>query len=53
MVGSMAEGTRTARSQSPLGMIVAAVAEPNDCMVVKANEEDVVGLDIVNQLSAG
>ena len=46
----MAEGTATGRPRSALDMIVAAVAEANDCIVVTDNERDFVGLEIVNPL---
>ncbi len=46
----MAEGTATGRKRSPLDMIIAAVAEANDCVVVSDNEKDFVGLEIVNPL---
>ena len=44
----MAEGTARGRPRSPLDMIVAAVAEANDCVVVTENERDFAGLKIVN-----
>lgn len=46
----MAEGTAAGRPRSPLDMIVAAVAEANDCVVVSDNENDFAGLTIVNPL---
>ena len=46
----MAEGTATGRPRGALDMIVAAVAEANDCIVVTDNERDFVGLEIVNPL---
>lgn len=48
----MAEGTARGRPRSPLDMIVAAVAEANDCVVVTANERDFAGLKTVNPLRA-
>ena len=48
----MAQGTARGRSRSPLDMIVAAVAEANDCVIVTANEPDFAGLTIVNPLRA-
>ncbi len=36
----MAEGTATGRPRSALDMIIAAVAEANDCVVVSDNEKD-------------
>lgn len=38
----------TGRPRNPLDMIVAAVAEVNDCVVVTDNERDFAGLKIVN-----
>ena len=46
----MADGTAKGRPRSPLDMIVAAVAEANDCVVVTENERDFSGLKIVNPL---
>jgi predicted nucleic acid-binding protein len=46
----MAEGTATGRPRSALDMIIAAVAEANDCVVVTDNESDFAGLDIVNPM---
>ncbi len=46
----MAEGTARGRPRSPLDMIVAAVAEANECVVVTENERDFAGLKIVNPL---
>jgi predicted nucleic acid-binding protein len=48
----MADGTARGRPRSPLDMIVAAVAEANDCVVVTENERDFAGLKIVNPLRA-
>ena len=44
----MAEGTARGRPRSALDMIIAAVAEANDCVVVTDNERDFAGLEIVN-----
>lgn len=46
----MADGTARGRPRSPLDMIVAAVAEANDCVVVTGNEKDFLGLKVVNPL---
>jgi len=46
----MAGGTASGRPRNPLDMIVAAVAEVNDCVVVTDNERDFAGLKIVNPL---
>lgn len=40
----MAEGTAKGRPQSPLDMIVAAIAETNDCVIVTGNERHFAGL---------
>jgi toxin FitB len=44
----MAEGTAAGRPRSALDMIVAAVAEAHDCLVVTDNERDFAGLPIIN-----
>jgi toxin FitB len=46
----MSDGVRTGRPRSALDMIVAAVAEANDCVVVTGNERDFAGLDFVNPI---
>jgi len=46
----MAEGTAKGRPRNALDMIIAAVAEANDCFVVTDNERDFAGLKIVNPL---
>jgi predicted nucleic acid-binding protein len=46
----MAEGTARGRPRSALDMIIAAVAEANDCVLVTANEKDFAGLKIVNPM---
>jgi predicted nucleic acid-binding protein len=48
----MADGAAKGRPRSPLDMIIAAVAEANDCVVVTENERDFAGLKIVNPLRA-
>jgi predicted nucleic acid-binding protein len=48
----MADGTAAGQPRSPLDMIIAAVAEANDCVLVTDNEKDFVGLTIVNPLRA-
>ena len=48
----MADGKAKGRPRSPLDMIIAAVAEANDCVVVTENERDLAGLKIVNPLRA-
>lgn len=46
----MAEGKEKGQPRSALDMIIAAVAEANDCVVVTDNEKDFAGLVIVNPL---
>ena len=44
----MAEAHATRRPRSGLDMIIAAVAETNDCVVVTGNDRDFAGIRIVN-----
>jgi predicted nucleic acid-binding protein len=46
----MADGTARERPRSPLDMMVAAVAEANDCVVITENERHFAGLKIINPL---
>lgn len=46
----MAAGTAAGRPRSALDMIIAAVADVNDCVVVTDNERDFVGLGAVNPM---
>jgi predicted nucleic acid-binding protein len=46
----MAEGTLRGRPRSALDMIVASIAEANDCLLVTDNEKDFPGLKILNPL---
>ena len=46
----MTEGTATGRPRSALDMIIAAVAEANDCVVVSDNEKDFAGVEVVNPM---
>src|ERR1700732_3616692 len=48
----MAEGTATGRPRSALDMIIAAVAEANDCVLVTDNERHFAGVKVVNPLRA-
>jgi toxin FitB len=48
----IAGGTAKGRPRSPLDMIIAAVAEANDCVLVTENERRFTGLKIVNPLRA-
>jgi predicted nucleic acid-binding protein len=44
----MAEGKMAGKPRSGLDMIIAAVANANDCVVVTDNEKDFVGIKIFN-----
>ena len=46
----MADGTAAGRPRSALDMILAAVAEANDCMMVTDNERDFRGLRFFNPM---
>jgi predicted nucleic acid-binding protein len=46
----MADGTAKGRPRSALDMIIAAIAEANDCVVATDNEKDFAGLKFVNPL---
>lgn len=46
----MADGKIAGRPRSGLDMIVAAVADANNCVVVTDNEKDFAGLQFVNPL---
>ena len=46
----MAEGTATGCPRNGLDIIIAAVAEANDCIVVTNNQKDFAGLKILNPL---
>ncbi len=46
----MAEGKARGRPRSALDMIIAAVAEANDCVVVTDNEKDFAGIEILNPM---
>lgn len=46
----MAEGKAASRPRSGLDMIIAAVADANECVVVTDNEKDFAELRIVNPL---
>jgi predicted nucleic acid-binding protein len=48
----MVDGTTAGKPCSPLGMIVATIAEANHCRIVTGNEKDFAGLKIVNPLRA-
>ncbi len=46
----MADGKAAGRPRNALDMILAAVAEANDCVVVTDNERDFRGIQILNPL---
>lgn len=46
----MSAGKASGRPRNALDMIIAAVAEANDCVVVTDNEKDFTGLPILNPL---
>lgn len=46
----MAAGAGAERQRSALDMILAAVAESNDCIVVTDNEKDFTGLRFINPM---
>ena len=46
----MADGRSRGRPRSALDMIIAAVAEANECVVVTDNEKDFDGIALVNPL---
>ncbi len=49
----MATGKPAGRPRNALYMIVAAVADANDCMIVTDNERDFAGLAFINPLRIG
>jgi toxin FitB len=46
----MSDGTTAGRPRNALDMIVAAIAQANDCIVVTDNEKDFAGLRILNPM---
>ncbi|MDA9477712.1 twitching motility protein PilT [Bradyrhizobium sp. CCBAU 65884] len=48
--GLMAEGRAAGRPRSGLDMIIAAVADANDCTVVTDNEKDFAGVQVINPI---
>jgi predicted nucleic acid-binding protein len=46
----MSEGTATGHPRSAFGMLVAAIAEANDCVVVTDNEKHFPGVRLLNPL---
>lgn len=49
----MAAGAKAGRPRSALDMIVASVAEANDCIVVTDNERDFAGVKFINPMRGG
>lgn len=49
----MADGTAKGRPRSALDMIIAAIAEANDCVVVTDNEKDFAGVKFLNPMRTG
>jgi predicted nucleic acid-binding protein len=49
----MSEGTAAGRPRSALDMVVAAIAEANECVLVTDNEKHFSGLSVVNPLRPG
>jgi len=48
--GLMAKGRAAGRPRSGLDMIIAAVADANNCVVVTDNEKDFAGLQVINPI---
>ena len=48
--GLMADGTAKGRPRSPLDMIIASIAEANDCVIVTENERHFAGLKVINPM---
>jgi toxin FitB len=48
----MAEGTAHGRPRSALDMVIASIAQANDCIVATDNEQHFAGLKIFNPLRA-
>jgi len=46
----MADGSTAGRPRSPLDMIIAAVAEANECIIVTGNERDFAELRVFNPM---
>jgi predicted nucleic acid-binding protein len=49
----MSEGTAAGRPRSALDMVVAAIAEANDCVLVTDNEKNFSAVNVVNPLRPG
>ena len=48
----MAGGTAKGRPRSPLDMMIAAIAEANNCVIVTENESHFAGLKVFNPMRA-
>lgn len=48
----MAQGKAAGRPRSALDMIIAAVAQANDCLVVTDNERNFAGIETINPMRA-
>ena len=48
----MSGGEAKGRPRNPLDMIIAAVAETNNCVIVTDNEKDFAGLNVFNPMRA-
>jgi predicted nucleic acid-binding protein len=46
----MADGKKKGRPRNDLDMIIAAVAETNDCVLVTDNEKDFAGIETLNPM---
>lgn len=46
----MSEGSASGRPRNAFDMLIAAIAEANDCVVVTGNAKDFEGIEIVNPL---
>ena len=46
----MSEGRAAGKPRSDLDVIVAAVAETNECVIVTDNEKHLSGLEVINPL---
>lgn len=48
----MSEGTALGRPRSSVDMMIAAIAEANDCVIVTDNEKDFAGTQFINPIRA-
>jgi toxin FitB len=49
----MAEGTASGQPRGALDMMIAAIAEANDCVVVTDNEKDFASVQFINPMRSG